>query len=389
MHIRKTRLLTPGPTPLYPPALHAMMGSDIHHRTEDFRNLYRATLADLKEVMGTSNDVLILVSSGTGAMESAVSNMFSRGDKVIVCSAGKFGERWVDLAAAFGLQATVLKAEYGDTVKPEQVQAALAAGAGIRGVFVQASETSTGAAHDIRAMGQAIAKTDAIFVVDAITGLGTMPIDIGGWGLDVVVGGSQKAFMIPPGLAFLSVSPKAWRFTETANLPHYYFDLKKEKKNADKGESSYTPNTSLVIALNAALQYIKSLGMNKLVENAQLLARATRAAAVELGLELFAPASPCASVTAVKSPAGLDSGVIVKEFKSRFGAIIANGQGSMKGKIFRIAHLGYFDFADLFGVVAELEIILAANGHPVQFGKGVAAVQKVYTEAAAAKKAGA
>ena len=390
MHIRKTRLLTPGPTPLYPPALHAMMGSDIHHRTEDFRNIYRATLADLKEVMGTSNDVLILVSSGTGAMESSVSNLFSRGDKVIVCSAGKFGERWVEIAKAFGLEATVLKAEYGDTVKPEQVEAALAATPGVRGVFVQASETSTGAQHDIRAMGQAIKKTDAIFVVDAITGLGTMPIDIEGWGLDVVVGGSQKAFMIPPGIAFLAISAKAWAFAETATLPHYYFDLKKEKKNAAMGESSFTPNTSLVIALNAALKYIKSVGMDKLVENAQLLARATRAAAVELGLELFAPGSPCSSVTAVKAPAGMDSGVIVKEFRSKFGAIIANGQGSMKGKIFRIAHLGYFDFADLFGVIAELEIILAANGHPVTFGRGVAAVQKVYTEAAAAaKKAGA
>jgi aspartate aminotransferase-like enzyme len=347
-------------------------------------------LADLKEVMGTSNDVLILVSSGTGAMESAVSNLFSRGDKVIVCSAGKFGERWVEMAKVFGLEATVLKAEYGDTVKPEQVEAALAATPGARGVFVQASETSTGAQHDIRAMGQAIAKTDAIFVVDAITGLGTMPIDIEGWGLDVVVGGSQKAFMIPPGIAFLAISAKAWAFAETATLPHYYFDLKKEKKNAALGESSFTPNTSLVIALNAALKYIKSVGMDKLVENAQLLARATRTAAVELGLELFAPGSPCSSVTAVKAPAGMDSGVIVKEFRSKFGAIIANGQGSMKGKIFRIAHLGYFDFADLFGVIAELEIILAANGHPVTFGTGVAAVQKVYTEAAAAaKKAGA
>jgi aspartate aminotransferase-like enzyme len=386
MHIRKTRLLTPGPTPLYPPALHAMMGSDIHHRTEDFRNIYRATLADLKEVMGTSNEVLILVSSGTGAMESAISNLFSRGDKVIVCSAGKFGERWVEMAKAFGLDATVLKAEYGDTVKPEQVEAALAATPGVRGVFVQASETSTGAQHDIRAMGQAIAKTDAIFVVDAITGLGTMPIDIEGWGLDVLIGGSQKAFMIPPGLAFLSISAKAWAFAETATLPHYYFDLKKEKKNAALGESSFTPNTSLIIALNAALKYIKSVGMDKLVENAQLLARATRTAAVELGMELFSPASPCSSVTAVKAPAGMDSSVIVKEFRSKFGAIIANGQGSMKGKIFRIAHLGYFDFADLFGVIAELEIILAANGHPVAFGKGVAAVQKVYTEAAAAAK---
>ncbi len=390
MHIRKTRLLTPGPTPLYPPALHAMMGSDIHHRTEDFRNIYRATLADLKEVMGTSNDVLILVSSGTGAMESAVSNLFSRGDQVIVCSAGKFGERWVEMAKAFGLEATVLKAEYGDTVKPEQVEAALAATPGARGVFVQASETSTGAQHDIRAMGQAVAKTGAIFVVDAITGLGTMPIDIEGWGLDVVVGGSQKAFMIPPGLAFLTISAKALAFADTATLPHYYFDLKKEKKNAALGESSFTPNTSLIIALNAALKYIKSVGMDKLIENAQLLARATRTAAVELGLELFAPGSPCSSVTAVKAPAGMDSSVIVKEFRSRFGAIIANGQGSMKGKIFRIAHLGYFDFADLFGVIAELEIILAANGHPVTFGKGVAGVQTVSTEAAAAaKKAGA
>jgi aspartate aminotransferase-like enzyme len=382
MHIRKTRLLTPGPTPLYPPALHAMMGSDIHHRTEEFRNLYRATMADLKELMRTSNDVLIMVASGSGAMESAISNLFSRGEKVIVCSAGKFGERWVEMAKAFGLDAIVLKAEYGSAVRPEEVEAALAANPDARGVFVQASETSTGVQHDVRAMGQAIARTEAIFVVDAITGLGTMPLDIDGWGLDVVVGGSQKAFMIPPGLAFLSVSAKAWKRAETAGLPHYYFDLKKERKNAALGESSWTPNTSLIIALHAALGYIKSVGMDKLVENAQLLARATRAAATELGLELFAPDAPGSSVTSIQAPSGWDSGVIVKEFRNRFGAIIANGQGSMKGKIFRIAHLGYFDFADLFGVVAELELILAANGHPVRLGAGVAAVQRVYAEAA-------
>jgi len=188
--------------------------------------------------------------------------------------------------------------------------------------------------------------------------------------------------MIPPGLAFLSVSPKAWKRAETANLPHYYFDLKKERKNAAQGESSWTPNSSLIIALGAALKYIKTIGMDKLIENAQLLAKATRTAAAELGLDLFSPASPGSSVTAIKAPAGWDSGVIVKEFRNRFGAIIANGQGTMKGKIFRIAHLGYFDFADLFGVVAELELILAANGHPVRLGAGVAAVQKVYAEAA-------
>ena len=386
MYIKKLRLLTPGPTPLYPKALHAMMGSDIHHRTEDFRNLYRAVLADLKEVMGTSNDVLALVSSGTGAMESSVSNLFSAGDKVIVCSAGKFGERWAEITKAFGLDVTVLQSEYGDSVTPDRVKDALKSNPGVRGVFVQASETSTGAAHDVRAMGEAIKKTGAIFVVDAITGLGTQPLDIDGWGLDVVIGGSQKAFMIPPGLAFLSVSPKAWAFAESSKLPKYYFNLKKEKKNAASGESSWTPATSLLLALAEALKYIKSLGMDKLVGNAQLLAKATREAVTALGLDLFAPVSPAASVTAVRAPKGMDSSVIVKEFRNRFGAIIANGQGSMKGQIFRIAHLGYFDFADLFSVIAGLEIILAANGYAVKFGTGVAAVQEVYADVAVAKE---
>jgi aspartate aminotransferase-like enzyme len=384
MHIRKQRLLTPGPTPLYPPALHAMMAADIHHRTEDFRKVYRSALADLKEVMGTAHDVLMFAASGTGAMDAAVSNLFSLGDKVIVCAAGKFGERWVEIAKAYGLDATVLTAPYGDVVTPAQVEAALAVEPATCGVFVQASETSTGAAHDVRAMGQAIARTGAIFVVDGITGLGTMPLDIDGWGLDVLIGGSQKAFMIPPGLAFMSVSPKAWDFAGTASLPHYYFNLKKEKKSGDAGESSWTPSTALILALAEALKYVKQIGMPKLIENAQLLARATRAAVQELGLELFAPHSPGSSVTAVKAPRGMDSGVIVKEFRNRFGAIIANGQGSMKGQIFRIAHLGYFDFADLFAVVAGLEIILHANGYPVKFGAGVAAVENIYTEAAVA-----
>ncbi len=358
------------------------MGSDIHHRTEDFRNLYRAVIADLKEVMSTSNDVLSLVSSGTGAMEAAVSNFFSRGDRVIVCSAGKFGERWVGITKAFGLDPTVLTAEYGDVVRPEAVAGALAATKDVRGVFVQASETSTGAAHDVKAMAEAVAKTGALFVIDAITGLGTMPLDLDGWGLDVVVGGSQKAFMIPPGLAFMAISNKAWKQGESSNLPRYYFDLKKEAKNAATGESSWTPSTSLLLALAEALKYIKSVGMDKLIENAQLLARATRAAVTEIGLELFAPGSPAASVTAVRAPKGMDSGVIVKEFRNRFGAIIANGQGSMKGQIFRVAHLGYFDFADLFAVIGGLELILAGQGVPVRLGAGVAAVQQVYAEAA-------
>jgi aspartate aminotransferase-like enzyme len=332
--------------------------------------------------MGTANDVLMFAASGTGAMDASVSNLFSRGDKVIVCSAGKFGERWVDIAKAYGLDATVLSVPYGQVVAPAQVEAALAKEPATKGVFLQASETSTGAAHDVRAIGTAVAKTGAVLVVDAITGLGTMPLEIDAWGLDVVIGGSQKAFMIPPGLAFMSVSPKAWKLAETATLPHFYFNLKKEKKSGDAGESSWTPATALILALAEALRYVKQLGMANLIENAQMLARATRAAVESLGLELFAAGCPGSSVTAVKAPKGMDSGVIVKEFKSRFGSIIANGQGSMKGQIFRIAHLGYFDFADLFAVIAELEIILNANGHPVKFGTGVAAVQEVYANAA-------
>ena len=386
MYIKKQRLLTPGPTPLYPPALHAMMASDIHHRTEDFRKVYRSCLADLKEVMGTQNDVLMFCASGTGAMDATVANLFSKGDKVIVCVSGKFGERWAEIAKAYGLDANVITVPYGQVVAPAQVEAALAKEPATRGVFVQASETSTGAAHDVRAMAAAVSKTQAIFVVDAITGLGTMPLEIDAWGLDIVIGGSQKAFMIPPGLAFLSISPKAWKFAETATLPHFYFNFKKEKKSGDAGESSWTPSTALILALGEALKYVKSIGMAKLVQNAEMLAAATRAAATKLGLQLFSASSPGSSVTAICAPPGLDSSIIVKEFKSRFGSIIANGQGSMKGQIFRIAHLGYFDFPDLFAMVAELELILHANGVPVELGKGVAAVQRVYAERAIAKK---
>lgn len=387
MHIKKQRLLTPGPTPLLPRALHAMMASDVHHRTQDFLKLYRQVLSDLKEVFGTTNDVLPLVSSGSGAMEAAVSNLFRRGDKVIVCTAGKFGERWSSIAKAFGLSPIVLEEPYGSVVTAARLDETLKANPDVRGVFVQASETSTGAAHDIEGMAAAVRGSEAILIIDAITGLGTMPLDIDGWGLDVVIGGSQKAFMIPPGLAFITVSKKAWERTGTCDLPHFYFDLKKELKAAQTGESTWTPAVSLIISLGEALKYIKELGMDKLVENAQLLARATRAAVTALGLELFSPGSPASSVTAVKAPNGMDSGVIVKGFRNEFGMIIANGQGSMKGQIFRIAHLGYFDFADLFAVIASLEIILHANGFPVKFGAGVAAVQAVYAEAALPKVA--
>jgi len=358
-----------------------MMASDMHHRTQEFRSVYQSALAGLKEVLATSSDVLCFAASGTGAMDASISNLFSKGDKVIICCAGKFGERWIEIAKAYGLEALVLKEEYGQVVSPGRVRDAFSKQPDTKAIFVTASETSTGAQHDVRAMGEFVRGTSAILIVDAITAMGTMQLDIEGWGLDVVVGGSQKAFMIPPGLAFLTVSPKAWKLTETATLPHFYFDLKKEKKSGDAGESSWTPAISLILALDEALKFIRGIGMPKLIENAQLLAQATRAAAHALGLEVFA-AQPGSSVTALRPPAGIDSSIIVKEFKSRFGAIIANGQGSMKGQIFRIAHLGYFDFADLFAMVAALEIILHANGYPLKFGSGVAAVQEVYVQAA-------
>ncbi len=381
MHIRKTRLLTPGPTPLYPPALHAMMAADIHHRTQDFKSVYESVVTGLKEVLGTSHDTVPLCCSGTGAMEASVSNFFRKGDKVIVLSAGKFGERWGQIASAFGLEPIILEVEYGQAVPADLVIEKLRE-PGIRGVFLQASETSTGAIHDVKRIGKAAKQTDAIVVVDAITGMGTMPLDIEGWGLDIVIGGSQKAFMIPPGLAFMTISPKAWKHEETSDLPHFYFNIKKEAGNAAQGQSNYTPSTALLLSLAEALRYMKSIGMDKLIENAQGLATATREAIIELGLEPFAPDDPGAAVTAVKAPAGMDSGVIVKGFREKFGSVIANGQGSMKGKIFRVAHLGYFDFPDLFAVIAELEIILADAGHEVEFGKGVAAVQRVYAKMA-------
>jgi aspartate aminotransferase-like enzyme len=382
MPIQKQRLLTPGPTPLYPKALQAMMGAEIHHRTQDFRDLYLSVLAGLKSILGTTNDVLILASSGTGAMEASITNCFSPGDRVIVCSAGKFGERWVELTQAYNLNPLVLSAPYGSVVEPATLQKALAANPDAKAVFVQASESSTGAAHDVRAMGEIVKATPALFIVDAITGIGTMPLDIDAWGLDFVIGGSQKAFMLPPGLAFISVSPKAWATMESARLPRYYFDLRREKKNAAKGESSWTPATSLILGLAEVLKYIQTLGMNELINNAQQLAAATRAACGALGLELFAPASPSGAVTAIKAPPGLSSSVIVKEFRQKFGSIVADGQSEMQGRVFRLAHLGYFDVADLFALIAELELILLANDVPVKLGAGVAAVQQHY----AAKK---
>ena len=389
--IRKTRLFTPGPTPLLPAAQFAMAAADIHHRTAEFRALFQKVLAQLKVFVGTQNDVLLLACSGTGAMEAAVSNLTSPGDKILVLTAGKFGERWVGLLKAFGCNPEVVSAPYGQTFSLDQVRAVLSPG--VRAIFLQATETSTAVRHDVEAIAKLRNEVapNALLVVDGITGLGTTYLDVDDWGIDILIGGSQKAVMIPPGLAYLSVSGRAWAAMETSKNPRYYFDLRKELKNAVKGESAYTPAVALVAALGAALDYIAAqgggelaAGRNALIENAEVNAAATRAGLTALGFTLFAPTAPAAAATAVAVPEGMDSGVVVKALKSRFASIIANGQGEMQGKIFRIAHLGYFDYLDTAALLAALEHI--AKGVlklPVEWGQAVAAAQKVYAEATA------
>jgi aspartate aminotransferase-like enzyme len=384
--LRKNRLFTPGPTPILPAAQTAMASFAMHHRTAEFRALYSRVLADMKDFIGTRNDVLVLASSGTGVMEGSVSNLTSPGDKVLVLTAGKFGERWRDLAKAFGCVAEVVIVPYGETFAMDEVRHKLTPD--IRAVYLQSTESSTGARHDVQRIAQLVrdAGDNTLLVVDAITGLGTTHFDVDAWGIDVIIGGSQKALMIPPGLAYCAVSERAWRRMETAKSPRYYFDFRRERKAAAKGESAYTPATSLFAALGAALDFIRQMGngdlvagRQALVDNAELAAEMTRAGAQALGLKLFSPSAPSAALTAIQSPSGIDSGAIVKHFRESFAAVVANGQGEMKGQLFRIAHLGYYDYLDTVGILAALEHVVAnVTGKPVEYGAAVRAAQEVY-----------
>jgi aspartate aminotransferase-like enzyme len=395
--LRKNRLFTPGPTPLLPAAQFAGAAFTAHHRTADFRALYTRVLADMKEFVGTQNDVLVLACSGTGVMEASISNLTSPGDKILVLTAGKFGERWTGLGKAFGCHVETLSKPYGQTFALDEVRAKLTPD--VRAVYVQATESSTGARHDVKGIAKLVraAGSDTVLVVDAITGLGTTHLDVDGWGVDVIIGGSQKALMIPPGLAYCGVSERAWQRMETTKSPRYYFDLRKERKSAAKGESAYTPPTSLFAALGAALDYIRHMGNGNLaagreglVNNAELGAEMTRAGAQAVGLKLFAGSCPAAAVTAIESPAGVDSGAIVKEFRESFNAVVANGQGEMKGKLFRMAHIGYYDYLDTIGVLAALEHVLGhVTGKPVEFGSAVRAAQEVFARQTEAAPAGA
>ncbi len=388
--LRKNRLFTPGPTPLLPAAQTAMAAFTAHHRTADFRALFQRVLADMKEFVGTQNDVLVMACSGTGAMEAAVSNLTSPGDKVLVLTAGKFGERWTGLAKAFGCNVEVLSAPYGDTFSLDEVGAKVTPD--VRAVFVQATESSTGVRHDVQGIAKIVhaCGDDTLLVVDAITGLGTTHLNVDAWGIDFIIGGSQKALMIPPGLGYCAVSERTWQRMETTKSPRFYFDLRKERKAAAKGETPSTPATSLFAALGAALEFIRGMGngdltkgREALVDNAELCAEMTRAGAQSLGLKLFA-SSPAAALTAIHSPDGMDSGKIIKQFRETFDAVVANGQGEMKGKLFRIAHIGYYDYLDTVGILGALEHVLArVTGRPVEYGAAVRAAQEVYARAAA------
>ena len=357
-----------------------MSAPALHHRTPAFKRILDCVREDLKYFFGTANDVIFFTSSGTGAMEASITNLFSPGERVIVATAGKFGERWVQLAQVYGLQVEKVEFPYGKAISVEQIQALLEEKSDVRGILFQTTESSTGVRHDTEAIaGLRKIRPDVLIIADAITGLGTTELDIDGWGLDIVIGGSQKALMIPPGLSFASVSDRAWERMRTSKLPRYYFDFQKERESAKKHDTAFTPATSLLVGLAAALQHVRALGRENLIRNAQVLADCTRHAVQALGLKLFAEV-PADALTAVAAPDGISSSDIEKQMKEAFGAVVANGQGSMKGQLFRIAHLGYFDFTDMVGAIAALEIVLNSLSYRCKLGEGVQAAQARYME---------
>ncbi len=383
--LRKTRLFTPGPTPLLPAAQQAMAAADLHHRTPEFRAMFARVREGLREFIGTTDEVIILASSGTGAMEAAVANLVNAGDRVAVISAGKFGERWVEICRAFGCDVQVISAPYGQTPSSADLRAAITPD--LRAVFMQATESSTGVRHDVHGVAEMLAGRDTLLVVDAITGLGTTALDVDGE-IDVLIGGSQKALMCPPGLAFCSVSERAWARMMECKQPRYYFDLRRERKVQAKGESAFTPAVALVAAMDAALAYVAGLGEGNvgrgrqaLVENAERLAQITRSAVIAAGLDLFAPESPAAAMTAIQAPEGVSATDLVKRVKAQFGGIVSDGQGEMKGTMFRIAHIGYFDYLDTLGVLGALEQVLVELA-PRRFRLGtmVEAAQQAFAE---------
>lgn len=374
--MKKFRLLAPGPTPVPPEVLLAMAQPVLHHRTPEFEALFAQARRGLQWLFQTRREVLILAASGTGAMEGAVVNACSPGDRVLVIRGGKFGERWAEICQAYGLTVIPVEVPYGKAVDPLDVAAALRREPGVSAVFATHSETSTGVLHDLEAIAAIVRQTPALLVVDAITSLGVVDLPTDAWGVDVVVAGSQKAMMLPPGLAFACLSDLAWAAAERARLPRYYFNFLVERKIQAKHQTAWTPAISLIAGLKVALDLLQAEGLPAIFARHERLARATRAAVTALGLELFAE-RPSPAVTAVKVPEGVDGDAIVRVLRDTHGISIAGGQGSMKGKIFRIATLGYADAYDVLTGIAALEFTLAELGYPVRLGDGLRAAQNV------------
>lgn len=374
--MQKRYLLAPGPTPVPPEVLLAMAQPIFHHRAPEFAELLGRVRDDLKWIFQTRGDVLILASTGTGGMEGAVSNFLNPGEKALVVNGGKFGERWMKLCNTFGAKVEEIKVEWGQSVDPQQVADALKRDPSIKAVYVQASETSTGVAHDCRALGEVVkARPDTLLVVDAITALGVFDLKTDDWGLDVVVTGSQKAFMLPPGLAFVSVSEKAWQKAASTKNTKFYFDFKKERESQLKNQTAYTAAVSLVVGLAEVLKIFKAEGLESLFARNHRLADATRAGMQAIGLSLFAKSSPSDALTAVEAPSGVDGQQIYKQLRVRYGITAAGGQDHLKGKVFRIAHMGYADTFDVVIAVAATEMVLKELGYAVQLGKGVGVAQ--------------
>jgi len=377
----KERLLTPGPVEVPPETLLELARPVYHHRTSEFRKVLADVTADLQKVFQTEADVFVLTSSGTGAMETAVVNLLAPGDKALCVRGGKFGERWGELCERFGAEVLTIDPEWGDPPKPEDIAAALDANPDIAAVFTTLCETSTGVVADIEAIGKIVAPTGACLVVDGISAVGAVPLRADAWGVDMLVVGSQKAMLMPPGLAFLSVSDKAWKRINQVPSRAYYFDLAVAKSTQDKkGDTPWTPANTLVSAQAQSLRMLLDEGMEAVWARHHRLAEAVRQAAVALGLKLLASA-PSDSVTAICMPDGIDAEAVRTVLRTRFGIVVAGGQAQLKGRILRIGTIGYIDAVDVLGAVAALEIALAETGVAIEMGKGVAAAQKVLAQA--------
>ena len=374
----KKRIFTPGPTPLPERVRLEQAKQIIHHRTVEFSEVFKEVSDGLKYVFQTKNDVLVFSSSGTGAMEAVIANLFSWGDEVLVVSGGKFGERWTEISKAFGLKVDTIDVDWGRAPDPLQIKKKLQENKKIKAVFTQLVETSTGVVYDVKGISSVVNKSSAVLVVDAISGLGAQTLFTDEWGVDVVVAGSQKGLMLPPGLSFVSLSTRAWQLVDNASLPRYYWDFKKARASLSRGQTPFTPSVSLICALEESLTLIREEGLANVINRHRIFAEAVRKAVSCLGLKIFGN-PPSNAVTAISVPTGIDAEKLRKKMQDDFGIVIAGGQAHLSGKIVRIAHLGWMDKIDIIGVISALEMSLFQLGYGVELGKASKAAQEVIT----------